>query len=227
MKGKKVIIKQAIFDLDGTLLQTMNSLIKTGNLMLEKLGYPGRDVNDYRYFVGYGAKELVRRLLIASGDEQARQLDKAYESYMALFEETCTFQVEPYPGIPELINFLKKQNIKLAVLTNKPHEMAKKVIAQAFSADTFSYVQGQSAEFPRKPDPTSALFLADKIGAEIMREVLFIGDSDADMETAVNADMIPVGASWGFRTPQELLDHGCEVLLEKPSDLISWIKNNG
>ena len=220
-----MVVKQVIFDLDGTLLETMDSLIYTGNLMLKKLAYPARDINDYRKFVGYGAKELVRRLLIASGDEAAKQLDEAYDTYMTLFEETCTYQVKPYPGISQLIEFLQKRNIKLAVLTNKPHQMAKKVIETSFPEGTFAFIQGHSDDFPAKPDPTSALYIANKLGAENMREVLFMGDSDADMQTAINAGMVAVGASWGFRTAKELLENGCEILLEKPTDLIQWIKD--
>lgn len=104
-----MIIKQTIFDLDGTLLQTMDSLIKTGNSMLNQLGYPARTLDEFRFIIGYGAKELVRQLLVLSGDQQAERLKEAYAIYMKLFDEYCTYQVRPYPGIPELISELQKE----------------------------------------------------------------------------------------------------------------------
>ncbi|NLM20024.1 MAG: HAD family hydrolase [Clostridiaceae bacterium] len=218
-----MIFKQAIFDLDGTLLQTMDSLIKTGNLMLEQFGYQPRTFEEYRFMVGYGAKELIRRLLILSGDKQAERLEEAYAIYMQLFDEYCTYQVKPYPGIPELIAEMQKREIVLAVLTNKPHQMTKRVLNTSFATDTFAFVQGQDASLPRKPDPAAAFYIAEKIGVTDFRQVLFIGDSDADMQTAVNAGMVPVGATWGFRTPEELIANGCEILLEKPLDLLTYL----
>ena len=149
----------------------------------------------------------------------------AYISDMRLFDEFCTYQVEPYPGIMELISGLQKRNITLAVLTNKPHQMTERVLNTTFSEDTFAYIQGHDIHFPRKPDPTAALFIAEKIGAENLRQVAFVGDSDADMQTAVNAGMVPVGAGWGFRTPEELLANGCEILLNHPLDLLSEISS--
>ena len=218
-----MIIKQAIFDLDGTLLETMNSLIKTGNTMLAQLGYSGIEVDKYKNFVGYGAKKLVEQLIVASGDEKAEQLDEAYDIYMKLFDEYCCYQVEPYPGILELIEGLQEKNISLGVLTNKPHQMTERVLATAFPEGTFAFIQGQDIHLPRKPDPIAAFYVAEKIGATDMSQVAFIGDSDADMQTAVNAGMIPVGVSWGFRTPAELIEHGSKLLLNHPLDLLAAI----
>ncbi|NLJ70987.1 MAG: HAD family hydrolase [Clostridiaceae bacterium] len=218
-----MIIKQAIFDLDGTLLQTMDSLIKTGNSMLEHFGYKTPTRQEYRFMIGYGAKELVRQLLVLSGDQQAERLEEAYAIYMKLFDEYCTYQVKPYPGIPELITELQKREIVLAVLTNKPHQMTQRVLDTSFTADTFAFVQGQESSLPRKPDPATAYYVAEKIGVTDYRQVLFIGDSDADMQTAVNAGMVPVGAAWGFRTREELIANGCEILLEQPLDLLDYL----
>ncbi|MGB4609173.1 MAG: HAD family hydrolase [Saccharofermentanales bacterium] len=218
-----MIIKQAIFDLDGTLLQTMDSIIKTGNTTLNKLGYQLRTVEEFRFMIGYGAKELVRQLLVLSGDRQAERLEEAYAIYMNLFEEYCTYEVKPYPGIPELISELQKREIVLAVLTNKPHQMTQQVLDTSFATDTFAFVQGQEASLPRKPDPGAAFYVAEKIGATDYRQVLFIGDSDADMQTAVNAGMVPVGAAWGFRTREELIANGCEILLDHPLDLLAYL----
>ncbi|HHU53024.1 MAG TPA: HAD family hydrolase [Clostridiaceae bacterium] len=219
-----MIIKQAIFDLDGTLLQTMDSLIKTGNSMLNQLGFQARTSEEYRFAIGYGAKELVRRLLVLSGDLQAEGLEEAYVIYMELFDEYCTYGVKPYPGIPELISEMQKRDIALAVLTNKPHQMAQRVLDTSFAPDTFAFVQGQDDDLPRKPDPTAAFYIAEKLGATDFRQVLFVGDSDADMQTAVNAGMIPVGAAWGFRTVEELIANGSEILLNEPLDLLAYLK---
>ena len=215
-----MIIKQAIFDLDGTLLETMDSIIKAGNAMLSRLGYEPRSREEYKLFVGYGAKQLVKNLLRASGDVHESRLEEAYPIYMEIFDETCTYKVRPYPGMTELISYLADHGIKLAVLTNKPHSMAARVVNSVFPINTFTIIQGLDDSFPRKPDPTAALHIAKELGAVDLKQVMFMGDSDADMQTAVNAGMLPVGASWGFRTGEELVANGCEILLEKPLDLI-------
>ena len=222
-KLRKMKIKYAIFDLDGTLLNTIESLIKTVNAMLNDLGYASREKSEYQQFVGYGAKNLVKSLLIASGDEKAQQLEEAYQIYMKYFEDYCVYNVEPYPGILELLKNMKEKNIQLAVLTNKPHQVTGKVLDTSFDKDTFAFIQGQNSDFPRKPDPTAALHIAKILGAENTREVIFMGDSDADMQTAKNANMVSVGASWGFRNKEELIANGCEILLEKPLDLIPYL----
>ncbi len=218
------MIKFAIFDLDGTLIQTMESIMKTGNLMLNDFGYAGISTEKYKRFVGYGAKNLVKELMIEAGDKNASQLEQAYAVYMKYFAEHATFEVKPYIGIEEMIAEMQDRNIKLAVLTNKPHAMAGDVMDKCFPVGTFEFIQGQSEDFPRKPDPTAAIYIAKEMGAENMREVMFMGDSDADMQTAKNAGMISVGASWGFRPAQELLENGCEILLEKPLDLIPYLE---
>lgn len=218
-----MIIKQAIFDLDGTLLETMDSIIKAGNAMLTQLGYQPRSREDYQRFVGYGAKQLVKSLLRASGDLAESRLSEAYPTYMEIFDETCTYKVKPYPGMAQLISYLVDQGIKLAVLTNKPHSMAARVVHCGFPQDTFVIIQGLDDKFPRKPDPTAALHIARELGADDLRQVMFMGDSDADMQTAVNAGMLAVGAGWGFRTGDELIANGCEILLDKPLDLIDYL----
>lgn len=218
------MIQYAIFDLDGTLVQTMDSLMKTGNLTLNKFGFPAADLEKYKKFVGYGAKNLVKSLLINAGDDEATLLEEAYPIYMELFDQYCTYQIKPYPGIEELLQEMQKREIKLAVLTNKPHPMAQEVMARCFPEDTFEIIQGQSDAFPVKPDPAAALYVAQRMGADDLRKVIFMGDSDADMQTARNAGMIAVGASWGFRPAQELLDNGCEILLRDPLDLLPYLE---
>ncbi len=220
------MIKYAIFDLDGTLIQTMDSLMKTGNLTLNQFGFPAIGLEKYKKFVGYGAKNLVKSLLIDSGDHEAALLERAYPIYMELFAEYCTYQIKPYENIEKLLQKMQEYGIKLAVLTNKPHQMAEEVMANCFPQDTFVTIQGQSDAFPVKPDPAAALYVAKKMGAEDLREVIFMGDSDADMQTARNAGMVAVGAAWGFRPAQELMDNGCEILLQDPLDLLPYLKRD-
>ncbi len=217
-------LEQVIFDLDGTLMQTLDSLMFTGNQMLREFNYEPVDKASYQLFVGYGARELVRRLLVASGDSEAKQLEQAFQVYMRIFENGCIYNVKPYPGIVDLIDYLLKHQIKVSVFTNKPHQLTEKVLSQGFPLNTFSVIQGQDPALPKKPDPTVALKIAGSLGSRDMRKVAFVGDSDVDMQTAVNAGMIAVGASWGFRMPEELLANGCEWLLNHPADLIGHIE---
>lgn len=211
------MIKGAIFDLDGTLIQTLPSLIWTGNAMLEHYGLAPRSDSDFRHFVGYGAYELVRRLLKSHGIDDEAKTRAAYAVYLELFEEGCIKNIAVYPGINEVLDELDRQGLPYSVLTNKPHQMTHKVIAHCFDPNRFRILQGQSDAWPRKPDPTAALHLAEQMGVE-PAACAFVGDSDADMQTAVNGGMIGIGAVWGFRDAAELKQNGATHLCATPRE---------
>ena len=215
--------KACIFDLDGTLTDTLESLTYSVNETLKELHLSSITSAQCKSFVGSGARVLIERALQASGDEKLIHIEEAMEIYKRIFKVNCTYHVAPYEGIVELLKALKEQGIRLAVLSNKPHAQTKDVVATFFGTDTFDYVQGQQEGIPRKPDPTAALLIAKQfqVGSE---ECVYIGDSDVDMQTANAAGMESVGVTWGFRPKEVLLEHGAKHTIDHPEEFISIVK---
>ena len=174
-----IILKQAIiFDLDGTLTDTVGSIAEAGNAMLTLRGWQAQAVDAYRYFAGDGAKALVLRALIAAGDSNAEQsLPEALAQYMEIFAETCTHGVKPFDGIPELLTQLKERGVRIAVLSNKPHPMTVDVVHSFFGESLFDVVQGQTADIPPKPDQTGV----QHILAQLLKGVLGVIAQGLDM----------------------------------------------
>ena len=212
--------KACIFDLDGTLTDTLESLTYSVNETLKELGFSSITSEQCKNFVGSGARKLIERALQASGDTELQHIEKAMEIYGRIFKVYCTYHVAPYEGIRELLQQLKEKGIILSVLSNKPHLQTKDVVATYFEPDTFLYVQGQQEGVPRKPDPTAALMLAEKMGVS-SKECVYIGDSDVDMQTGNAAGMESVGVTWGFRSKKVLEEHGAKYTIDHPSELIS------
>ena len=216
------MIRAVLFDLDGTLLNTVDSMAEAGTLMLRDLGLRPRKKEEYRYFAGDGADMLVRRALMAAGDETCALYPKARKLYLEYFAKTCTHGVAPYPGVLQLLGGLKERGLKLAVLSNKPHAQTEEVVRAYFAEDTFCFIQGQVEGVPRKPDPAGALLLARRMGTK-PGECFYLGDTAVDMRTACGAGMIPLGALWGFRTREELIQGGAAHLLAAPEDMLSLL----
>ena len=212
-----------IFDLDGTLTDTLESLTYSVNQTLAEMGLSPITHEQCREFIGNGAAYLIRKSLIAGGDRSASRLQEGMKIYRRIFSENCTYQVEPYEGIPELLTELKRRNFKLAVLSNKPHEQTQKVVQHFFGTKLFDYVQGQCDAIPRKPDPTGAHMIAKqfRVGNE---ECVYIGDSETDIQTAQAAGMESVGVAWGFRSEQVLREHGAKHIIYKPEELLSILE---
>ncbi len=215
-----------IFDLDGTLTDTLDSITYSVNLTLGELGMSGITRAQCKEFIGNGARYLLEESLKASGDVGASQIDRAMEIYGRVFGEHCTYRVKPYEGIVDLLTQLKSLGIKLAVLSNKPHVQTKDVVAKFFGSDIFNYIQGQCDGIPRKPDPTAARMLAQQFGVS-SQECIYVGDSDVDMETACAAGMKSVGVTWGFRSEEVLKQHGAKHMIHHPQELLSIITGKG
>lgn len=215
--------KACIFDLDGTLTDTLESLTYSVNETLKELNLPCITRDQCRAFVGNGARYLLESALRASGDEALLHIEEAMQIYGRIFKQNCTYKVEPYAGIRDMISMLQKEGIKLAVLSNKPHLQTVDVVTTFFGEDTFQMVQGQQEGVPRKPDPTAALMIAEKFGVD-RTECVYVGDSDVDMQTANAADMESVGVTWGFRPKEMLLEHGAKHTIDHPEELITIVK---
>ena len=205
------MIKAAIFDLDGTIGDTVESIAYSGNRALRDIGYQAFPVENYKYYAGDGVDELVRRTLRDSGDTNCSQFEQMKSIYKAYFAKDCMYHVKPFPGICEMLSELKKRGIRIAVLSNKPHAQAIDVVESLFGKDYFDYIQGQTETIRRKPAPDGAFAIAEKFAVET-GECL----------------MHPVGVLWGFRDRKELEENHSEYVIEKPQELIAILeKING
>lgn len=210
--------KACLFDLDGTLVDTLHSIAYFGNGALEAFGLPSVPVQAYKQLVGNGADVLIRRMLETVGanlpPEQVQALRAEYDRR---YEADPLALAGPYPGLPDVLESLHDQGMRLGVLSNKPDNMTQ-YVAGAFYGGVLDQVRGQRAGSPKKPDPTVPLEMAVAWGLE-PREILYIGDSGVDMETGKNAGMDTCGVLWGFRDEDELRAHGAIYLAGDPAEL--------
>jgi phosphoglycolate phosphatase len=204
-----------IFDLDGTLLDTIDDLADAMNAVLERNGFPLHPVAAYKQFVGDGVEPLVRRAL---PEDAEGHVAVCMEEMRVEYGRRCFDKTRPYDGITNLLADLKARQIPMAVLSNKPDEATQRVVDRYFEAGTFAIVRGAREGTPLKPDPRGALEIARDWGL-CPAEIVYIGDTNTDMRTAVAAGMTPVGALWGFRSEQELRAHGAAHLCAAPQDV--------
>ena len=212
-------IKACIFDLDGTLTNTLNAIAHFGNLALTTYGFPPIPTEDYKYHVGDGRDKLIHRMLAAMGSDNEEMFIKVGAVYDENYEKDFLYDTHAYDGIRELLAELKSRGYKLAVCTNKPDNVAHFVVETIFGTDTFDIISGVKKGGATKPDPRAALQIADSFGVK-PRECLFMGDTNVDIRTAVNADMNSVGVLWGFRDEAELKEAGAEHIISKPEEIL-------
>ncbi len=214
--------KAVIFDLDGTLTNTLKSLWKSTNMALATAGLPPHEIDSYKYFAGNGAKELIRKSLIADGDTELVHFDSVMEAYNRIFEEYCMYEVKPYDGIRELLKALKEKGLHLAVNSNKPQPRTVDVVEEIFGKDMFDLLVGQCEERRRKPAPDGVNYILEQLDLD-KADVLYIGDTCTDMQTGKSAGVFTVGALWGFRDRQELVENHADAIIEKPLELLQYI----
>ncbi len=205
-----------IFDLDGTLLNTLQDLANAGNHVCAQNGWPTHSLDAYRYFVGNGIPKLCQRFSPEDqrGQERLEQTIAQFSAYYAAHKEDCT---APYPGIFPLLDALQQQDVRCGVLTNKEHTLAQAVVEHYFPG-RFSFVQGAVPGVPTKPDPTALFRLMERMGAE-PAATLFVGDSNVDIQTAKNGGLASCGVLWGFRTEEELRAEGADFIIRDPMQL--------
>ncbi len=209
-----------IFDLDGTLLDTIVDLAETCNEVLALQHFPTHPIPAYKTFVGDGLQSLIRRITPADTDDIVlRQCCTLFaEQYARNWKRNSC----PYGGISDMLSALKKHGILLAVLSNKPHEFTKLFVDEFFPPGLFSIVYGQREGVPKKPDPTVALEIAEILGSR-PQDTIFVGDSGVDMMTGKTAGMIAAGVSWGFRSVQELTDNKADIIVHNPMELEQYV----
>lgn len=216
------MIKVCIFDLDGTLTNTLNAIAHFGNTALEEFGFKTFPTERYKRFVGNGRSKLIERMLDAQGMLTPENYKAVCKSYDSKYEAEPLYDTLPYDGIPELLAELKKRGIKAAVCTNKPINVARDVVSTLFAEDTFARIRGGEDGVAAKPDPKCTLEIAKSLGAS-PDECLFIGDSNVDMLTAKNADMISIGVLWGFRDEDELKAAGAKHIVKAPDEILGLL----
>jgi phosphoglycolate phosphatase len=212
-----------LFDLDGTLLDSLADLADSMNTVLAANGMPVHATELFRLFVGDGVENLVRRSLPDTSRDNAALVRRFAASMREEYAKSWNKKTVPYPGVSELLERLKGLGVKLAVLSNKPHAFVDKVLRYYFNHVSFDAAFGEQPAFPRKPDPTAALEIS-RILAVPPARFLYLGDSNTDMHTAKGAGMLPVGALWGFRTAEELREAGAERLVGDPLEVISLLE---
>ena len=211
-----------IFDLDGTMLNTIDDLANAMNFVLEQHHYPVHTVEKYKYFVGNGMDILTRRALPPTcKDESIVAL--CLDEFQTRYGETWHNLTKPYPGIAELLDSLKALGIKMSILSNKNDQFTQVMIDYYFGLDRFEYVYGVRAGVPKKPDPTAALDIA-RFSKLAPSEFLYLGDSGVDMQTANSAGMYALGAAWGFRDINEMTEYGVKKLIHDPMEIVELIK---
>ena len=212
------MIKACIFDLDGTLANTLDSMAYVANEILKGMGLKEQPTENFKYYSGEGADMLVRRCLKDAGDSELTHFEECRALYRKKFDEDPLYKVVPYEGIKETLHTLKNTGVKLAVCSNKPHIAAVKVIDKMFPG-YFDLVIGQSDAIRRKPAPDGPLKAAAEFGAS-SEECMYIGDTGTDMQTGKAAGMFTIGVLWGFRDLEELNTNGADLVAEKPADLL-------
>lgn len=222
MKGYRGVI----FDLDGTLLDSLQGIADAMNGLLQSMSYPCHSLESYKYFVGDGLKELIRRALPGEWFEQFDEkegeetaLDDLLVEYRKLYDKTWPLLSPPYPGIGETLDKLSENQVKMAILSNKTDDFTRRMVQTLLPNWEFIAVVGARPGFPLKPDPGAALEIARQFALP-PGSIAFIGDTAIDMQTGVNAGMNPVGVLWGFRTARELQDNGALHLVLHPAQLL-------
>lgn len=214
--GNFELMKQlVIFDLDGTLLNTIADLGTATNYALKKNGYNEHPLSSYNYMVGDGVRKLMER---AASDASPEQIDKLLEDFREYYDDHCTDQTRPYPGIPELLRSLRAEGIRIAVASNKYQAAVEKIIPHYFPDVEFAALRGERSDFPKKPDPSVVFDILSQAPTP-KADVMMVGDSAVDMETARRACIDSVGVTWGFRPVSELRSAYADHIVSDPSEI--------
>lgn len=213
-----MIIKGVIFDLDGTLVDSLEDLADATNTVLQQHGFPTHNLKAYRGFIGHGVERLVREALPEKYQNE-EWTTRCFDSMLELYSENCINKTKKYDGISDLLDELTSRKLKLAIFSNKVDELTNKIVKALLPKWDFEVIAGLKVEAHKKPNPIEALKISEKMDIPV-ENLFFIGDTGVDMQTANNAGMHAVGVLWGFRAKEELNLNGAKYLLEHPMDLI-------
>ena len=217
-------IRGVIFDLDGTLLDTLEDLVDAANATLAHFGFPGHSPAAYRYFVGDGLMTLIERIVPRENRSQP-EIAACMDIFLQLYEQGWDVKSRPYVGIVEMLQQLRQAGLQLGVLSNKPHAFTQLCIQRFFAADIFDFVFGQREGVPKKPDPAGAMEIAELMQLQ-PQQILYVGDTATDMQTGNRAGMSTMGVLWGFRERQELFENKAETIVTHPLEIVSHVNSN-
>lgn len=217
--------RAAIFDMDGTLVDTLPYLVESVNEMLKHFNLPTKTSEEVRLAVGNGAVKLMERILLF-GEDKARDKDfliQALDYYDGCCQRNAIEGTKPYDGMIEVLSELNAKKIPLGICTNKQHFAAIEIAEKILSPIKFDAIQGDERDKPKKPDPTTALSVAKKLNVK-PEEVAYFGDTYVDVETAINAGFLPIGVTWGFRPESELVDAGAKIIVHNPKEILDVVE---
>lgn len=209
------MFKMVVFDLDGTLLNTLDDLADAGNYALKSFGFTTHATDKYRYFVGNGIPKLIERIVPANCDDKTK--NKVYELFCSYYESHMNDKTKPYDGIIEMLESLKIKNVISVVVTNKADDFAG-VIVKKYFGNLIKKTYGSIEGYPKKPDPYWVNKAIDDFGLD-KSEIIYVGDSGVDMQTAVNSGLYSCGVTWGFREKEELIANGAEIICSGCNEL--------
>ena len=209
-----------IFDLDGTLVDSLSDIAEAANSALAALGFPAHPKEKYRRFVGDGLTTLAERIVPAGSDKS--QISETVRQFKIIYQTNWARNSGPYPGIMTMLNTLAAHPVNLAVLSNKPDDFTQLFVARFFPGSMFGQVIGNRENLPKKPDPTGAFTIADYFQVE-SASCLLVGDSSVDIMTGKSAGMTTMGVTWGFRERQELEESGADIIIDQPSEILSYV----
>lgn len=216
--------KCCIFDLDGTLVNSIHALTYCTNEALKTFGLGPLDEGQMKNIVGDGYRMQMRRSLLAAGDAELTHYDAILPVYMDIFSRNCLYRLHAYDGIPEFLSWAKKNGLGIGVVSNKPHAQAVDTVEAVFGKGYFDVIIGEKEGIPKKPDPAGARKAAEILGA-LPEECLYFGDTNTDMQTGKNAGMTTVGVLWGFRSEKELREFHPEYLIRHPQEMVRILEN--
>ena len=212
--------KTIIFDLDGTLVDSLADIADAANAALNLQGMPEHPRDNYRHYVGDGLMTLTERM-VPAGTAKSHIVETA-ELFKVNYQDNWAQSSGPYPGIVAMIDTLVKNKLNIGVLSNKPDNFTQLFVTKFFPGNLFGRVIGNRQDLPKKPDPKGALVIADHFGSE-PAFCLLVGDTAVDIKTAQSAGMTSMGVTWGFRGRQELEDSGADIIIDSPSDILSHV----
>ena len=212
--------KAIIFDLDGTLIDSLEDIAVCMNQVLEEVNLPSHKIEDYKYFVGGGISILVENALDKNTSDEIKEL--VSEKFKIVYDQKLHAKTLPYDGIYALLDELQKLDFKIGILSNKPHEFTIQYVKNLFSKYDMKEVHGQKSHIAKKPDPIAAIQIAQSFDVPC-EETYFVGDTMVDMQTAVNAKMIGIGVLWGFRDEEELMSNGATFVVKHPLDILDIV----
>ena len=213
-------LKVIIFDLDGTLLDTLEDLAETCNLVLSECGYPGHLLEAYKYFVGDGLRVLMER--ITPDDLSETDIEHCCQLFHERYAKLWDKRSRPYEGISAMLHELRQCGVRLAVLSNKPDHFTRICIDRFFPEHNFSVVFGQRSGIEKKPDPAGALEIARLLNVH-SSECVYVGDTSVDMRTGKAAGMFTIGVLWGFRDIDELRQNNADMIIKRPMEIVEYV----